>query len=411
MTRDELNQLEAAVKEANPIPRPFDLVDSEESAAVKLLVDEGRLAMTSTVTPDPRPTRPESPGPARRPAWAWAVLAFAAVLATAGLTLLLRGGETTVADVAAPRSERVAIPLGAIQDLTRSGDTVWAWDSAGGLATYRDGAWVSQPSLPGVRDVAGSPDEIAWAIRGGGRGSLWQLEDGVWRQPAEWQKLPDDLEAIAVDPVTGTVWVVGSGGLQRWDGETRTRVVSLEPNHGDIAVTRNGTVWVSDFNPFFPTNVGLARHDEEADAWEEVRPLGGPNRHAVMAPTPDGDLWVWLAEFPATESPEGLAGKTLAYYHADSGEWTIYDEAGTPEGAVQAMTANEDGVWLAVDGPSSEIWQFDGHNWVRHLAHTGTTPWIVDIAAAPDGTIWFLQAEDDGDMATAPLRVLYQLEP
>jgi hypothetical protein len=121
-----------------------------------------------------------------------------------------------------------------------------------------------------------------------------------------------------------------------------------------------------------------------------------------MAPTPDGDLWVWLAEFPVTES---LDGKTLAYYDSDSGEWTVYEEEGTPEGGVRTMTTSEEGVWLTMFGDTSwppGIWQFDGQNWIRNLANTGANQEILDIAAAPDGTIWFIQDHD---------HALYQLEP
>lgn len=402
MSDNLLERLQAANPEAVEHVSPDDL------AAVFSTIEEKRHAMTSTTTLDQRPTQlaPTASTPQRIRGWAVAAAAFAVVVVVAaGVTLLMRGDEATLPNAAIEDVGPVPVPLGEVQGLARSGDLVWAWDRDGHIAAYRDGSWSGMPALPDpVVDVAGSASN-AWAITTnrcdptlpdwegvGCKSALWRLEDGLWQQRPEWQQLPD-LQDIEVDPATGTVWFADAyGELLRWDGAEVTRLgnPAAMPNDG-IAVTSDGTIWASRFNFYFPTDVGLARYNEDTGSWEAVQPLRGGNHQAVMAPTPNGDLWVWLSEFPSAES---FSGEALAYYDSDTGAWTLYEDGSALHDGVGAMTADTGTAWLI--GSTSEPWgirQFDGQTWTRHRATEGGDE-FNDIAAAPDGTIWFIRDQD-----------------
>ena len=97
--RNDLSRLEVAVREANPVPEPSDLVDSDESVAVSLLVAQGRRTMTTTPTPQPRRTEPR-PSPTRRSAWVFAAGLIVIVLVIGLVALLQPGSDSPVIDQA-----------------------------------------------------------------------------------------------------------------------------------------------------------------------------------------------------------------------------------------------------------------------------------------------------------------------
>lgn len=99
MKRKDLSRLEATVREANPVPQPSDLVDSDESAAVVLLVSQGRRTMTTTLSPQPPPTEPR-PSLTRRWVWAFAAALIATVLVVGLVALLQPGSDSPVIDQA-----------------------------------------------------------------------------------------------------------------------------------------------------------------------------------------------------------------------------------------------------------------------------------------------------------------------
>ena len=72
----------------------------------------------------------------------------------------------------------------------------------------------------------------------------------------------------------------------------------------EIAITADGSLWASRFNPFFPDlPAGLIRYDLGTDAWEWVRPLGGDvDVPAALHATAAGNLWVVLADYGAMKS-------------------------------------------------------------------------------------------------------------
>ena len=102
MKPDEQSLLETALRNANPVAQPRDLIGSESAAAVTLLIDQRRGTMTTTPT---KPPQRAAPTPTRPPvrSWAWAFAAgFVAVLITIGAVALFAGGDDSpVAEEAA----------------------------------------------------------------------------------------------------------------------------------------------------------------------------------------------------------------------------------------------------------------------------------------------------------------------
>lgn len=339
---------------------------------------------------DPETTDSEAPRWRPSPALVFASAALAVMLIIGAAGLLFSG------DASSPPAGPVpSIPLKEVQGVNRSGDVLWAWDNDGRLAGRWLNDWNAFPSLPDpIVDVA-LHDGTVWAITTnrcdptvpdwefvGCETSLWRLVDEVWEQIPKLGnlQLPDDLQDIEFD-TTGILWVISAeGALYNWDGITAAVVVEAGQLHPDtVAITGDGTVWASRFNPFFRDDVGFARLDGD---WQAFNPLGDDNNHAVMTTTADGNLWVWLSGFPATGS---LSGEALAYYDSKTGQWTIH-ESNIPPGYIRAMTAINETVWLAT--LSEALWQFDGQTWTPIHNPSGSD--LLDVATAPDGTVWYV---------------------
>ncbi|MDH3261850.1 MAG: hypothetical protein OEM84_12900 [Acidimicrobiia bacterium] len=112
MRREDLSRLEFAVREANPVPQPHTLVDSDEAAAVAVLIQQGR----QTGTPIPQTAPPVAP--ARRVQhWRMkpAVVFTAAcllVLGVIGLVVLLNNGQPEFMEEPAPTTTTAPLPAG-----------------------------------------------------------------------------------------------------------------------------------------------------------------------------------------------------------------------------------------------------------------------------------------------------------
>ncbi len=258
------------------------------------------------------------------------------------------------------------------------------------------------PSLPEpVVDVA-EHQGIMWAVTTnrcdpsvdangvGCKTTLWRLDDELWQEIPELggQHLPDNLEDIEFD-AAGTLWIVTTdGALYTWDGDEIDLVVETGrfPNDG-IAITGDGTIWTARFNPFFPEDLGLAQLNTELGEFQPLDPVDGGNHHAVMTPTPDGDLWVWLSGFPSTaDNWDGIA---LGFYDSDTTEWAVHT-SDLPQGWVRAMTAGDGAVWIVTSSAEgSSLWRFDGETWTNRITRPGAE--ILDVGVAPDGTVWYVE--------------------
>ena len=382
--------------------------------------------------------RPAQHDRALRPVSGWVVAitaAVAVVLAIGVPVLLLRGGDGGAVATQAPVPSTTAAPTTTVAAATplpitlpvvdggavfveppppapadvlasgvayaRSGDTLWAWDADGGVAGYRDGAWRSLPPLPGMGlDVAGTLDGTVWALTRtppgpSAQSTLWYLEEGIWNQLPQDRVLPtgiEDAEDVEVDEATGIVWLGDPNGvLHRWTGAEMTTSGNspVEMVLDRIAVTGDGTVWASRFNPFFPQlPAGLLRYYPDTDTWESVRPLGGDvDVPAILAGTPDGNLWVLLAdvlEWPPEPLDQYPSTWALAYFDNTADEWTIYR---VPAGASGHVVADGEVVWLThspLDPAEPMVARFDRTTWTTYQ----WGPTIDSLGIGDDGTLW-----------------------
>lgn len=358
-------------------------------------------------------TPPEDLGPI--PQIGRSMRAWRPILIVAGLfvaTLLLLGLVPLLLSSADPSSEEAAdvytgdptsvtVPLAEVQGVVRSGSGVlWAWDSEGNVAAKLFSHWSAMPPLTEPLVDVAEHDGTPWAITTNRcdpslpdwegvecETTLWSLVEEDWsRVPSlDGISVPDNMEDIEFDS-TGTLWIVTSDGLLiSWDGAEAVVLVTMgQPNDG-ISISADGTVWVSRFNPFFPDDIGFARLDDQGGAFEAASPLDSENRHAVMTANLEGDLWVWFSGFPSKPS---LSGEALGFYDGETGEWTVY-RSDLPEGFVRSMDADGDAVWLVVNSQSDGLWRFDGQTWTR--LHTRPGAEILDVAAEPDGPIWYVE--------------------
>jgi hypothetical protein len=418
----------------------FDQLLSEtrpEEAAKRAVAGSVRLAGL----PDSKPWW--------RTGWALATAGAAAVLfAIGGVALLLRYSADGVGENAALRSSMpIVLPtvaggaatpepipadprLGTGVLMSLSGDTLWAWDDAGQIAGHEDGTWRTLPTPPdhepdaaGVCcrktvDVAGSLDGTVWALvvtdpsTGGSidpdsslpepaPSALWYLEDGVWSQPSLW--ITEDLDNIDLDPATGTAWMSSPGGaLLSWDREGVVAgdwgASSLGMIFDEIAVTADGSVWVSRFSPLFPDlPAGLLRYRPETSSrgngsWEFVHPDGGTvDAPTMLTATPTGNLWVLIAdveEWPAAEGPdrEYPPAWILGFFDSASDDWTTYS---VPAGHVGNLAGDDRTAWMTLSddtapGEDPRLIRFDRETWTIYQIPSP----LDDLAIDGDGGIW-----------------------
>jgi hypothetical protein len=306
----------------------------------------------------------------------------------------------------APPGASEGASLVGVHGMRASGGYLWVW-GGGEIWRYGEGRWSFYSGTP---DGAGDIWDMAF-----GGGTLWVLADGVFSFEGDgWTELtaaPAQAWRIEADPRTGILWLSTGPDLYRWDGEDMVNVGHPAPSGSgavgdeygvhDIAVTTDGSVWAAGLYGWVPQWGSLARYDDDTGTWEVVRPLGGDEGipASLLAATPNGGLWVMLADWPSPESGDGgeAAMLTLARHESVTGDWIVYDED-PPEGYPMAMASGGDSVWLAQGGVGVEgfaevpgIIRFDGLNWTTYLVTPVDEP-VPDIGVADDGTIWYLHA-------------------
>jgi ligand-binding sensor domain-containing protein len=283
--------------------------------------------------------------------------------------------------------------LAGVRDVRATGGFLWAWGE-NEIWRYRNGAWEFYASTSEAPWDIAYDGATLWAISEG----LVYLDGGEWHKPSRSPGLPWRIDA---DPDTGILWVSTGDELYRLDGEELVNARQPDGDDsgysyvGDIVVTKDGRVWAAGFYGYVPSLGSVAVYDDESGLWETV-PLGRDGElmpAAALAITPDGGVWVMLSDWPedwveATAPPPGWA---LAYRDPTTGDWTVYDED-LPEAHPLAMAATNDGVWLAqgaalAEGtqPMEGLFHFDGATWTHHPSSE-----VRSLAAAPDGTVWFV---------------------
>ena len=169
MKRDEVERLEAALRSANPVPFTLDPVNTEEAAAVTLLVEQRRRAMTATPTQTaPQPTGPP-PHDRRSRVWAFAAGFMLVLLVVGAVALFPRGDDRPAADEPSPPETASTAAADSRELVTvvagwqRIGDS-WLETEPGSMEPLPDGGFVAAALIehPEGSRVMWSPDGLNW---------------------------------------------------------------------------------------------------------------------------------------------------------------------------------------------------------------------------------------------------------
>jgi len=199
--RDELSRLEVALRGANPVPWPDDLIDSEESAAVALLVEHRKTTPPTTSTgPSLRPI----PQPHRSPSRGWAFAAgFIVMIVLVGVAaLFVRGGDTPVADDQTVTTSAVTDPevptTRATDEPAPSADAVTELSAGDWQEVAVGQPWVTQivdiAALPNGGFVAVTSERSPWSV-------VWSPDGAEWRNGDPLRQVPQSSSTGLFDPL------------------------------------------------------------------------------------------------------------------------------------------------------------------------------------------------------------------
>lgn len=384
MTRKDLSQLEAAVRDANPLPPGFDLAHSDESVEVALLVRQRRQIMTGT--PDrppletkspadqaPRPPatpliRPDGAAAVRnRPAWALGAAFLLTVLAV-GLVTLLGPGRgpvvveqpaTTVTQVAPTTQPPVAdVPVPAPESPASQPPAATDPDMPTAIPVLGEGWELVLSTVPGDPRVLDSTTGFATSV-----GYYLQFRD------KDWALIPPRDESMLIDiDVPATGFLTGGPGIVSW------------ANVGPESLTE-AQLWVSTDGVDFE-RVG-------ADLLEGCAGLSncvGSEIYAVAA-SPDGRV-VALAYDPLVRVPDCECSELnpVALVTEDGTNWTRQ-----PVDLLSVLPAS----WQGVADIRSPLVYVDGR-WLTYATHySDMYNTSAAFFASEDGIDW--QAVDTGE--------------
>lgn len=337
MRRSELDRLEAALRDLNPVPDPRYLVESDDAAAVALLVRE----RTARDTSPPRSIPAVAPARTSRmkPAWIF-VAACLLALATIGLVTSMRSDQPGFADDPVPTTPSTA-PT-----------------QAGVLINYM------------VRSTAIGPDGSLWAATEDGI-IRWDLATTTATMFTAEDGLPSVLTHKVLVGPDGAVWTGNSGWIARYDGSWVTMGAPFDSN--PMAIGPDGGVWTafgrdrlarfdgSDWEAF---EVPLPRRNGEATPWA-----------ASLDVAPDGTVWA-------------AAHLSRGVFAFDGSDWTHYSDAnGMPTGSWSTVATAPGGtVWFG--SKWSGVARFDGSTWTHFTTEDGLLDMEADVAVGSDGTLW-----------------------
>ncbi|MDH5422746.1 MAG: hypothetical protein OEY55_13160, partial [Acidimicrobiia bacterium] len=362
MRREELDQLEAGLRRVNPIPRGSDLVESDEAAAVALLVRR----QIETETASGRSV----PGIGSRRVWLKPAVVFVVAclfaLGTIGIVTVMRSGNPGFADNPAPITPTTIEAPSVAPTPDNQPPSVWIDYSIRDTAVDTDG------SLWAAADIG----VIRWDIATG-ESTLFTTEDGL---PLL------DFQRLLAGP-DGAIWVGSWGWMARYHatwtaiGGSRTWTTLSAPaaSQGPLAVGPDGAVWTA----FGERD--LARFD--GSAWETFEaPLSLDQGVATpwtasVDVAPDGTVWAGTHE-----------GKGV--YSFDGTQWTHYTTPDSlPAGVGATVVAAPDGsVWAGswdIDSiPGGGVAHFNGTTWTHFTTEDGLLDNSAEVAIGTDGTVW-----------------------
>ena len=283
--------------------------------------------------------------------------------------------------------------------LTRSGAELWIGSSDGTITRLRigDGRFetfhpIATPALP-----AGAVIDLAIDARG----HVWVATSrGLARFDGEsWTKvehdafgfgpLPEGYAGAVVSVSVGAddrVWIATSFGVAAYDGTAWTafdaETIGLPGEAaGNLYITGMG------FSTEGKLWVGLGGHGlwtyNETEGWEQVDTLDSfPWSGTVLSVHADlgGGVWVGFGEIWG--QPEGLAS-------FDGAAWHVYQDD-VPSAEIVAVEA-DGSVWTAgAAGTHAEntLYRFDGATWTSRTVCERSSSGIADIEVDEDGTLW-----------------------
>lgn len=252
----------------------------------------------------------------------------------------------------------------------------------------------------------GLPSDCISSFAFAGNGDMWV---GSWCGVArydgkEWFAYLEDADwetAVYTAP-DGNLWVTTTDAIYRVDGTELEPVLTEHPWDGDfgsLAVTTDGTIWVS--------NGDQMNWSYDGSQWRshpESAPVG---MAGLITAAPDGSLWAgnetemrrfdgieWEiinhpANWPISPSfaPDGTpwVESNGGLFEYRDGSWVYHDVAGT---YFESIAFGPDGdIWTT--SPDTGAYRYDGEEWTRYTTADGLpTNHLTTVAVAPDGTVW-----------------------
>ena len=205
------------------------------------------------------------------------------------------------------------------------------------------------------------------------------------RTPPEW---PDSTTPYAalVSP-DGSIWFRTEWGLSRYEFSTKEwRHFSLPESSqhiNDMLLDKEKVVWLA-------TNSGVAHLEWSGEgdtlAWQ-VYPLPGISLTEFLFPVISSDGTIWVTDGQQTLGRyDPLQGKWESYYPDETvlPDWKIVDLAAAPDGTIWAQFNSPSGDrHLGRFTPEKHQWK-----WIESTQHVDRSKFVFSIGT--DGFIWFV---------------------
>ncbi len=225
-------------------------------------------------------------------------------------------------------------------------------------------------------------------------GALWVDGDGISRfDGRHWDHDTSDDPIVALSAIAiadgSTLWVADYEGVFRFNGQTWTELLAVEDygiDNGvrDIAVTVQGDAWIATSNGVYHFDGGTWTKYAAGEG------LGNDNV-ASIAIAPNGDIW---------------AGHLWGVARFDGATWTNYSQTSTGTDLDWNVAVAADGaVWATthagpdeagIRGEGSALARFDGREWIAlPTPPDGNTGDIRNMTIAPDGAVWLCNFRGD----------------
>lgn len=297
MKSDDVTRLEAAVRSANPVPHTVDLLDSSESAAVALLVRNGREPMTST----PAPQQLQHARTEWRRAWAFAA-AFVMVLVGIGAaTLLLRGGDD---------SSFAEQPDGApIEGAVQMGPVTWMKVDTGDtwipqIAAFGEGFVGArhQTSDSGavLGEIVTSPDGVIWTPIADN--PLGDDEKVFWRDGGVWGAV-GEVVGVTGPSTFEILFIRSDGSSVRSDPATEAGLPPGEKVVRGIAGGDAGLIVAYHLPEIEPPGSEIILSSTDGATWQEIDKPEGLIFARSLTGTPFGYLMSAEADLAERSNP------------------------------------------------------------------------------------------------------------